>query len=332
MSKKYIQNLTNGRVLITDNKGNMLVSLEPYQCSLTSFDEETLYICNNVSKMITAKWISLQDERTMIKLPEHKNYGQKYKIGTKCYLNDASKLELIIDSFNPNSGIYSAKVVKTGGLIKIQEKAISLTEPVEQNKKINVDIDEMGNFKEADEEPLPQAPTNDQDGVEIIRTDVSNEEKFAKNADDVFKSQEQTSREIANQQVEVIYTNPKTEKHVEDESTFIVKADKDVFAKEIKASELVENTQKVVAEEISNIAKSVKKDEGRAATIDETAFVELSEDMQEYIKTFMSKDSRVRKMTISRCKDIQKLTAIAKCADEVSKKGALAKLEKLNAK
>ena len=332
MSKKYIQNLTNGRVLITDNKGNMLVSLEPYQCSLTSFDEEALYICNNVSKMITAKWISLQDVKTKIELPEHKNYGQKYKIGTKCYLNDASKLELIIDSFNPNSGIYSAKVVKTGGLIKIQEKAISLTEPVEQNKKINVDIDEMGNLKEADEEPLPQAPTNDQDGVEIIRTDVSNEEKFAKNADDVLKSQEQTSREIANQQVEVVYTNPKAEKPIEDESTFIVKADKDVFAKEIKASELVENTQKVVAEEISNIAKSVKKDEGRAATIEETAFVQLSEDMQEYIKNFMSKDARVRKMTISRCKDIQKLTAIAKCADEVSKKGALAKLEKLNAK
>lgn len=335
MSKKYIQNLTNGRVLITDNKGNMLVALEPYQCSLTSFDEETLYICNNVSKMITAKWISLQDERTMIKLPEHKNYGQKYKIGTKCYLNDASKLELIIDSFNPNSGIYSAKVVKTGGLIKIQEKAISLTEPVEQNKKINVDIDEMGNLKEADEEPLPQAPTNDQEGVEIIRTDVSNEEKFAKNADDVLKSQEQTSREIANQQVEVVYTNPRAEKPVEDESTFIVKADKDVFAKEIKASELVENTQKIVSAELKKVADSVKKesnDEGRAATVDEAAFVELSEDMQEYVKNFMSKDSRVKKMTISRCKDIQKLTAIAKCADEVSRKGALAKLEKLNAK
>ena len=59
-------------------------------------------------------------------------------------------------------------------------------------------------------------------------------------------------------------------------------------------------------------------------------FVELDSEMQEYIKNFMSKDARVKKMTISRCKDIAKLTAIAKCADEVSKKGALAKLEKLN--
>lgn len=333
MSKKYIQNLTNGHVLITDNKGNVITNLQPYECSVTSFDEETLYNSITLNKMLLNKWVSLQEVKTRIELPEHKNYGQKYKIGTKCFLNDASKLELVIDAYNPNSGIYSAKVVKTGGLLKIQESAISLTEPQDQNKKINVDINEYGELQEVDDEPLPQQPTNDQAGVEIVRTDIPNEDKFAKNADEVVKSQEAVSRQIANQQVEVVYKSPKVEKPVEDESTFIVKADKDVFAKEIKASEFIENTAKVINEEIKNIAPVKEtKNEGRSATIDEAAFVELSEDMQQYIANFMSKDARVKKMTISRCKDIAKLTAIAKCADEVSKKGALAKLEKLNDK
>ena len=333
MSKKYIQNLTNGRVIVSDNKGGVIVTLQPYQCSLTSFDEETLYSSITVNKMITSKWISLQDVKTEIKLPEHHNYGQKYKIGTKCYLNDASKLELVIDAYNPNNGIYSAKIIKTGGLLKIQESAISLTEPVEQNKKINIDIDEMGNLKEVDEQPIPQQPTQAQSEIEIVRTEISNEDKSAKSADDIIKSQEAKSREIANQEVEVVYKTPKVEKPVEDESTFIVKADKDVFAKEISASELTNNTQQVVVQELKKVAETVApKQEGRSASVDESAFVELEPEMQEYIKNFMSKDSRVKKMTISRCKDIKKLTAIAKCADEVSKKGALAKLEKLNGK
>lgn len=333
MSKKFIQNLTNGRVMVSDNKGGVIVTLQPYECSITSFDEETLYASITLNKMLNAKWISLQDVRTEIKLPEHKNYGQKYKIGTKCFLNDASKLELVIDAYNPNNGIYSAKIVKTGGLIKIQESAISLTEPVEQNKKINVDIDELGNLKEVDEQPIPQQPTQAQSEIEIVRTEVSNNDKGAISADDIIKSQEARSREIANQQVEVVYKAPKVEKPVEDESTFIVKADKDVFAKEISASELTNNTQKVVVQELKKVAESVTpKEDGRSASIDESAFVELEPELQEYIKGFMLKDNRVKKMTIARCKDIKKLTAIAKCADEVSKKGALAKLEKLNVK
>lgn len=333
MSKKFIQNLTNGRVLITDNKGNQIVMLDAYQCSNISFEEETLYGSNTLLKMVNNKWVSLQDEKTRIELPEHKNYGQKYKIGTRCFLNDASKLELEIEAYNPNSGIYSARVVKTGGLLKIQEKAISLTEPIEQNKKINIDIDEYGNLKEADE-ALPQAPTTEQEGVEIVRTDVSNEDKFAKSADEVMKSQEETSRKIANQKVEIIYKEPAKVQPEEEESTFIVKADKDVFAKEISASKLVANTQEVVANEFKNLAQNIKKEEkqeGRSASVDEAAFVELEPEMQEYIKTFMAKDARNKKVAITKCKDIKKLNAIAKCADEVSKKGALAKLEKLNA-
>ena len=334
MSKKFIQNLINGRILITDNSGSKIIMLQPYECSLISFDEEYLYSCNVISKMINNKWISLEDVRTQIKLPEHKNYGQKYKIGTKCYLNDASKLELVIDSYNPNNGIYCAKIVKTGGMLKIQENAISLTEPMDQNKKINIDIDEYGNLKESDEQPIPQQPTQAQSEIEIVRTDVSNEDKGARSADDIIKSQEAKSREIANQQVEIIYKEPTKVQPVEDESTFIVKADKDVFAKEISASELTNNVQKVVVEEVKKVVETTKpiKDEGRSASMDEAAFVELDSEMQQYISNFMSKDARVKKMTISRCKDIKKLEAIAKCADEISKKGALAKLEKLNGK
>ena len=98
---------------------------------------------------------------------------------------------------------------------------------------------------------------------------------------------------------------------------------------------MVENTQQAVVNELKTVSEKLKKEvkeEGRSASIDEAAFVELEPEMQQYISNFMSKDARVRKMTISRCKDIKKLTAIAKCADDVSKKGALAKLEKLNVK
>ena len=150
-----------------------------------------------------------------------------------------------------------------------------------------------------------------------------------------MKSQEEVSRKIANQQVEIVYKEPTKIQPEEEESTFIVKADKDVFAKEISASKLVENTQEAVANEFKNIAQNIKKEvkeEGRSASIDEAAFVELEPELQQYVTNFMSKDARVKKMTISRCKDIKKLTAIAKCADDVSKKGALAKLEKLNVK
>ena len=35
-------------------------------------------------------------------------------------------------------------------------------------------------------------------------------------------------------------------------------------------------------------------------------------------------------MTITRCKDVEKLNAIVKFGDDMSKKAALAKLEKLN--
>lgn len=336
MSKKYVQNLIKSTIILQDAKLNTIIRLEPHQCSFQKFEEEELLDSPYVSSFLSKKIISLQDERTQIVINEHKDYGQKFKIGSQCYLNDESSLELIIDSYDPNTKVYSAKVVKSGGILKLQEQAINLTKFVSSGKKIDIDIDEFGELKpgESDKSALPQEP--EQSEVEVIRTEEK-DIKSSKNADDLIKSQEKIANDISNQKVEIIYKKPsEAKKETEDEDIYLVKADKDLFAQEITASQLAENTQEAITKEIKKVSETIKSKEdkkvvGKTATIDQTAFVELSSELQEYIKEFMTKDSRVKKIVISKCKDIDKLTAISKCADDLSMKAAKTKLEKLDA-
>lgn len=331
MSKKYILNKTNSVLLIQKANLTTLVKLQPKQCSFQSFEETELMESPYVYKCLNSGRIELLDQRvTVVKKNTSQNYGQKYKIGTRAYLNDKNNLDIEVISYNPGNQLYTVKLVKTGGKLTIQEAAISLKKNI--GDKINVDIDENGDLTDVENHQdlsLPQGPEQ----VQIVRTQDRAVNR-AINAKSLIDNQNNLANEIANQKVDVVYKDDKEEVRPEDEEeTFIVKSKDGKFAKEITSSEMVENTQKAINETLQEVVDStvVAKAEVKEDGFNTEEYVKLTPELQEYISTFMSKDARNKKMVITRLKDIAKLNAIASCADELSSKAAKAKLEKLNA-
>lgn len=334
MSKKYIQNMYNGILAIQDTKLNTVVKLDPYKCSFNSFDEDYLMDLPHINRLLEKGLITLQNERTQIvkKSAPKQNFGQKYKIGTTCYFNDDSRLAVIVDSYDPNQQLYTVQIVKTGGKVKIKES--SLTLEAVTDKKINIGVDEEGDFVEvANPEDRQTVPQSEQPVA--VQYSQDNGMQKGVSAADLIRSQDKISQQISEQQAEVVYKTDDVQPKEEDEEIFLVKAGKDKFAKEVSATEMIENTQKAVSEELKKVVKvaeeATKKETSKEADMDEAAFAELKPELQEFIGKFMTNDSRVKKMTIARCKDVEKLNAIVKFGDEMSKKAALAKLEKLNA-
>ena len=333
MSKKYILNKTNSVLLLQKANLTTLVKLQPKQCSFQSFDESDIIESPYVYKVLSKGWIELLDERvSVVKKNAAQNYGQKYKIGTRAYLNDKNNLDIEVMSYNPNNQLYTVKLVRTGGKLTIQESAISLKKNI--GDRINVDIDENGDLTDAqdlsthNDLSMPQQP----DQVQIVRTQDQTVNK-AINAKSLIDNQNRLSDEIANQKVDIVYKDETEQARPEDEEeTFIVKAKDGKFAKEVTSSEMVENTQKAINETLQEVIDSTKvaQPETKEDDFNTEEFVKLSPELQQYISTFMSKDARGRKMIIARLKDTTKLNAIASCADELSVKAAKAKLDKLN--
>ena len=331
MSKKYILNKTNSVLLLQKANLTTLVKLQPKQCSFQSFEETELLESPYVYRCLNAGRIELLDQRvSVIKKTNAQNYGQKYKIGTRAYLNDKNNLDIEVLSYNPNNQLYTVKLVKTGGKLTIQEAAISLKKNI--GDKINVDIDENGDLTDVENHQdlsLPQGPEQ----VQIVRTQDRAVNR-AINAKSLIDNQNNLAKEIANQKVDVVYKDDKEEVRPEDEEeTFIVKSKDGKFAKEITSSEMVENTQKAINETLQEVVDStvVAKPETKDDGFNTEEYVKLTPELQQYISTFMSKDARSKKVIITRLKDVAKLNAIASCADELSSKAAKVKLEKLNA-
>lgn len=331
MSKKYILNKTNSVLLLQKANLTTLVKLQPKQCSFQSFEETELLESPYVYRCLNAGRIELLDQRvSVIKKTNAQNYGQKYKIGTRAYLNDKNNLDIEVLSYNPNNQLYTVKLVKTGGKLTIQEAAISLKKNI--GDKINVDIDENGDLTDVENHQdlsLPQGPEQ----VQIVRTQDRAVNR-AINAKSLIDNQNNLANEIANQKVDVVYKDDKEEVRPEDEEeTFIVKSKDGKFAKEITSSEMVENTQKAINETLQEVVDStvVAKPETKDDGFNTEEYVKLTPELQQYISTFMSKDARSKKVVITRLKDVAKLNAIASCADELSSKAAKVKLEKLNA-
>lgn len=330
MSKKYILNKTNSVLTLHNSKLIKVVTLRPRQCSFQSFEEDELLSSPSIYKTYQNGYIDFIDQRIEVVVKNTaKNYGQKYVIGTKAYLNDKNNLDIKVVSYNPNNSLYTVEIVRTGGKITVPEDSISLVKNV--GDKINADIDENGDLVDSQsiatprDLSLPQEP----DQVQVVRTKDASVNR-AVNAKQIIDNQAELAREIANQKVEVVYKNQNDEPKVEDEETFIVKSQNGKFAKEITSSEMVENTQKAINESLQEVIDSTKvcKPEEKEE-FDTDAFMKLSDDMKAYINTFMSKDARGKKMIIARLKDVQKLNAIASFGDELSKKAAVAKLAKL---
>lgn len=331
MSKKYILNKTNSVLLLQKANLTTLVKLQPKQCSFQSFEETELLESPYVYRCLNAGRIELLDQRvSVIKKTNAQNYGQKYKVGTRAYLNDKNNLDIEVLSYNPNNQLYTVKLVKTGGKLTIQEAAISLKKNI--GDRINVDIDENGDLTDVENHQdlsLPQGPEQ----VQIVRTQDRAVNR-AINAKSLIDNQNNLANEIANQKVDVVYKDDKEEVRPEDEEeTFIVKSKDGKFAKEITSSEMVENTQKAINETLQEVVDStvVAKPETKDDGFNTEEYVKLTPELQQYISTFMSKDARSKKVVITRLKDVAKLNAIASCADELSSKAAKVKLEKLNA-
>lgn len=333
MSKKYILNKSNYKLMLHDNKSKLLATIPAKTCSYQSFEEEELLSIPTLVKTLENGYIELVDEKVeIITKTVAKDYGQKYKIGTRAYLNDKNNLDIEVISYNPNNNIYKVKLLRTGGIITTQENAITLKK--NKGDTINVDIDENGELMDSENSStrdlsLPQEPEQ----VQIVHTEDKSVNR-AVNAKQVIDNANSIAEEIANQKVDIIYKDDKEEVRPEDEEeVFIVKSKDGKFAKEISSSEMIKNTQEAVKEafqEVVDSTKIVKAEEKQEFNQD--AFNKLSNEMQEYINTFMSKDARNKKMIISRLKDLEKLSAIASCTDELSVKAAKAKIEKLLAK
>lgn len=331
MSKKYILNKTNSVLLLQDAKVNTIVKLNPKKCSFQSFEEDYLFSSPYVQRMFSKGMIELLDEKVeVITKSNAKDYGQKYKIGTRAYLNDKNNLDIEILAFNPHTNIYTVKLLRTGGKMTTQESSITLRKNKGDN--INVDIDENGELADSTSQEstrdlsLPQEPEQ----VQVVHTQDQTVNK-AKNAKQLIDNKDAIAEEIANQKVDVVFADEKEQSRPEDEEeTFIVKAKDGKFAKEVTSSEMIKNTQEAIQDSLQEVIDStvVAKPEEKQE-FDSDAFNKLDSSMQKYIMDFMDKDARQKKMVISRLKDIQKLSAIASCADELSVKAAKAKIEKL---
>lgn len=329
MSKKFILNKTNSVLTLHDNKLNTIVKLQPKQCSFQSFEEYELLQSPYVYKTYSNGYIALLNERVdIIKKNTAKNYGQKYKIGTRAYLGDKNNLDIIIEDYNPNTLLYTVKLVRTGGRLKTEEKSISLTK--HKGDAINIDINEDGELYEvnkATDLSLPQEPEE----VQIVRTEDREYNKPV-NAKSLLSNQDNLANEIANQKVDIVYKDDKKEQPSEEE-TFIVKTENG-FAKEISSSEMMDNTQKAINKAFQEVIDSTKivaeENKQKEVGVKEENFIKLSTELQEFISNFMNKDNRSKKLIISRLKDVEKLTAIMDCADELSSKAAKVKLDKLN--
>ena len=104
MSKKYILNKTNSVLLLQKANLTTLVKLQPKQCSFQSFEETELLESPYVYRCLNAGRIELLDQRvSVIKKTNAQNYGQKYKIGTRAYLNDKNNLDIEVLSYNPKN-------------------------------------------------------------------------------------------------------------------------------------------------------------------------------------------------------------------------------------
>lgn len=332
MSKKYILNKRNG-ILMLHNGKKLFLTLKAKQCSFQSFEEEELLSIPSIINAYQNGHIDLVDERVqVVKKSTAKDCGQKYKIGTRAFLNDKNNLDIEILSFNPSNNLYKVKLIRTGGVMTTQESSITLKKNKGDN--INVDIDENGELADSENSAtkdlsLPQEP----DQVQIIHTEDKTVNR-AKNAKEIINNQDALAKEIANQKVDIVFNDDKEETRSEDEEeTFIVKAKDGKFAKEITSSEMIKNTQEAISDSLQEVIDSTKIMRAEEKEdFNQDAFNKLSEEMQEYITSFLNKDARNRKMIISRLKDVEKLSAIASCTDELSMKAARAKIEKLLAK
>lgn len=320
MSNYYIYNKSNRLLYVQDSAGKIVFSLSPKKCSLKAYSEE--FISDNLSiqsylklgyVMLTELKVSEPIERVKENMP-----GQKFKNGSIVYTKDRARLELTIMEFLPSSNSYKLKINKTGAIIVLAADALSSSKVVQQES--SNDEEKEDNVSYIDKEAEISSSVNS--AVSIVRTEPV-EAKAVDANDRILDSELDTSK------VEIVDSNkfniPQSPVSV-NEDTFIIKADNQKFAKEVSEAEIVQNTQKEITNALKqavNTVSETKKSVSKPVN---------NNTENQTVQAFNTLDNRVKKMSIARMKDINKLTMLAESGDELTQKLATARLAKLNGK
>ena len=320
MSNYYIYNKSNSLLYIQDASGKIVISLLPKKCSLKAYSEE--FISDNLSMqsylklgyvMLTECKVSEPSEMMKKNIP-----GQNFKNGSLVYTKDRARLELIVMEFLPSSNSYKLKINKTGAIIILTADALSSSKVVQQESSNEEEKED--NVSYIDKEAEISSSVNS--AVSIVRTEPV-EAKAVDANDRILDSELDTSK------VEIVDSNkfniPQSPVSV-NEDTFIIKADNQKFAKEVSEAEIVQNTQKEITNALKqavNTVSETKKSVSKTVNNDTE---------NQTVQAFNTLDNRVKKMSIARMKDINKLTMLAESGDELTQKLAKARLAKLNGK
>lgn len=345
----YIINLSNAIVMVQSNneKKDTIVTLQPYQCSLTTFDlgylqKEAFVMGLYANGLITFS----ETPKKVIPNKSNKDCGQKYKIGQHVFIVGEHNLTGVVDEYFPTkinskgtAGVYSVKLDKTGGCPQFGEYELSLT-PF-NDRQTEDDI----------QGTVPENPQlNAQKGLGLVNPSriVSSENVMGmgQNAESTLNNLDNIAKNIqqAQSQTQIRTSNVQQYQEQQNQSTFI--DDSGAFGvekvmttpknlKNVVLEDVEVETPKVVTASVESVAvsKEAKATPAKATTKEDklkAMYDKLSKEDKEFFEEFKKLDYRGKKLAINELEDETKLEIIAMFAtDETSRKGAAAKLSAL---
>lgn len=303
---------------------DIICKLEPYQCSFQAFDEDVLRSSQYVNLLIAKKVITLQDTHTFIehKKKEHNYPGQKYKLGTKGYLVGPNQIACEIIKYNPADRTYIALITKTGGKFTITADQFTLTPTKQEDLKDNGDdIDNIEALNANDNSEISQAPA--EDDFEILNTPygIDAEDENSESADSIIRQYDSGRMQTDGKDAEVIYKmNKKASQENNDEDTFIIKKDGEVFAQEVPNKKVLEDTAAEINDAFSKIKKERAEEELGNIKKVKTFRADIPEDLKNWLACFLDQETRKQKVEVvnmtSSEEDIAKLNLVAEYAEE----------------
>lgn len=352
--KFFIKNNTNSKLLLQNNKKEVFCKLGAKQVSFETFDYEELRNNPYIQILLSKGVIKLVLERNEEPKPVYQNYGQKYLVGTKCEIVGKHHLVITIEQYLPSTGQYKARLQKTGGLMTLSEKEIQPLTPegeaqMNGGTTNNVDIvvnqgqgeqhTTAKNVKDIEAEALQELNNTDYETPQIIT--VSDEDKDAQlKEQEMLQRQYEMEQKKINASVKNIDQNkvaPVAQVPEDDEveeNIYIMKPNKKTnqkFASEVSTKKIIKDTMQQQQKIVEDMAKDLKEVDENPKDINEI-MKNIPEKHQVWFVTFLNKDERKKKMTISLCKDVEKLNLIIKYCDEYESNLAKQRLQNLKSK
>lgn len=340
----YIKNNSNYKLILLNQKQELLCTLEPKQTSMNFYNYDELRSNPYIQTMLMKGFIQLLEQR--IEEPEikHQNHGQKYLIGSTCEIRGEHHLIIEIVQYIPQTGQYKAKLEKTGGIMTLTEREIQpLTEEGQRlrnndNGNSNANpVDVVVNNESQRQGQQPKAKN-----VKDIMNDALNELNGNNNYEmpEIITVNQQESRQQAEAAIDSYDVNPTSQplpqepKDGEIEENIYIIRDPNTnqkFAKEVKASQIINDTmtqtQKQLQEEL--LGSNMPKVQQQEVKVNKPNVKDIPENLRKWFYDFLKKDERKRKTFISKCKDKEKLNIILKFCGEYEQNLVKQKLETL---